>query len=300
MDGSVARRRTVRPPRYRFEAQAAVPPVVALVVPGVSECILRFKGDVDEIVRRAQAADATIVTEPAQQPWATPAPSPTPTGTSGWGLAHQRGDRQRAARLGHRHAVVAVADRVGVADLHDRDGRERDALLDGEPDALPAAAGQGLGPEVLVELRRAVRLGGAGDRRERDVGDGARAGAPLERFVVHRQAANGPAGPAHAAEQRGPAARPRGGGERTIGLESGPVAHADRYSSALRSAVSPPWWRSPHLAAMPCDARRRSPAQLATAAQGALPLGGRRDSPWSLRGNAPSRTLRHSVRRLVE
>jgi uncharacterized protein len=24
---------------------------------------------VDEIVRRAQAADATIVTEPAQQPW---------------------------------------------------------------------------------------------------------------------------------------------------------------------------------------------------------------------------------------
>jgi uncharacterized glyoxalase superfamily protein PhnB len=36
---------------------------------GVSECILSFEGDVDEIVRRAQAADATIVTEPAQQPW---------------------------------------------------------------------------------------------------------------------------------------------------------------------------------------------------------------------------------------
>jgi uncharacterized protein len=52
-----------------LEAQAAVPPVVALVVPGVSECILSFAGDVDEIVRRAQAADATIVTETAQQPW---------------------------------------------------------------------------------------------------------------------------------------------------------------------------------------------------------------------------------------
>ncbi len=43
-------------------------PVVALV-PGVNDCILSFEGDVDEIVRRAQAADATIVTEPAQQPW---------------------------------------------------------------------------------------------------------------------------------------------------------------------------------------------------------------------------------------
>jgi uncharacterized glyoxalase superfamily protein PhnB len=37
----------------------------------VSECILSFEGDVDESVRRARAADATIVTEPAQQPWAT-------------------------------------------------------------------------------------------------------------------------------------------------------------------------------------------------------------------------------------
>ena len=59
-------------------------PVVALVVSGVSECILSLEGDVDESVRRAQAADATIVTEPAQQPWATPAPSPTPPGTAGW------------------------------------------------------------------------------------------------------------------------------------------------------------------------------------------------------------------------
>jgi hypothetical protein len=30
----------------------------------VSECILSFEGDVDEIVRRALAADATIVTGP--------------------------------------------------------------------------------------------------------------------------------------------------------------------------------------------------------------------------------------------
>ena len=36
--------------------------------PGVSECILSLEDD-DERVRRAQAADPTIVTEPAQQPW---------------------------------------------------------------------------------------------------------------------------------------------------------------------------------------------------------------------------------------
>jgi uncharacterized glyoxalase superfamily protein PhnB len=40
-----------------------------LALAGESECILSFEGDVDEIVRRAQAAAATIVTEPAQQPW---------------------------------------------------------------------------------------------------------------------------------------------------------------------------------------------------------------------------------------
>ena len=33
------------------------------------KCILNFEGDVDEIVRRAQTVAATIVTEPAQQPW---------------------------------------------------------------------------------------------------------------------------------------------------------------------------------------------------------------------------------------
>ena len=64
-------------------AQAAVPPVVALV-PGVNECILSFKGDVDEIVRRTQAADATIVTEPAQQPWGYTGAFADPPGTAGW------------------------------------------------------------------------------------------------------------------------------------------------------------------------------------------------------------------------
>jgi hypothetical protein len=43
----------------------------------VSECILSFEGDVDESVRRAQAANATIVTEPAQQPWGYAGASPT-------------------------------------------------------------------------------------------------------------------------------------------------------------------------------------------------------------------------------
>jgi len=61
-----------------------VPPVVALVVPGVSECILSFEGDVDESVRRAQAADATIVTEPAQQPWGYTGAFADPAGTAGW------------------------------------------------------------------------------------------------------------------------------------------------------------------------------------------------------------------------
>jgi predicted lactoylglutathione lyase len=36
---------------------------------GVSECVLSVAGDVDETVRRAQAAGATIVSEPAAPPW---------------------------------------------------------------------------------------------------------------------------------------------------------------------------------------------------------------------------------------
>ena len=60
-----------------------MPPVVALVVPGVSECILSFVGDVYKSVRRAQAADATFVTEPAQQPWGYTGAFADPAG-HGW------------------------------------------------------------------------------------------------------------------------------------------------------------------------------------------------------------------------
>jgi uncharacterized protein len=53
-------------------------------VAGESECILSFEGDVDEIVRRGQAAAATIVTEPAQQPWGYTSALADPDGCSGW------------------------------------------------------------------------------------------------------------------------------------------------------------------------------------------------------------------------
>ena len=36
---------------------------------GVSECVLGLEGDVVAIVGRARAAGATVVSEPAQQPW---------------------------------------------------------------------------------------------------------------------------------------------------------------------------------------------------------------------------------------
>jgi uncharacterized glyoxalase superfamily protein PhnB len=49
--------------RHRVEAAAT------LALAGESECILSFEGDVDEIVRRAQTAAATIVTVPARHPW---------------------------------------------------------------------------------------------------------------------------------------------------------------------------------------------------------------------------------------
>jgi hypothetical protein len=47
----------------RRDARAALP------IAAVSACILSLEGDVDGIERRAQAAAATIVTEPAQHPW---------------------------------------------------------------------------------------------------------------------------------------------------------------------------------------------------------------------------------------
>ena len=56
------------------------------------------------------------------------------------GRADDRVDRDRAARPGHRDAVVAVADRVGVADADDGDRRQQRAAVLGHPDALPARA----------------------------------------------------------------------------------------------------------------------------------------------------------------
>ena len=58
--------------------------LATLALAGESECILSVEGDVDEIVRRAQAAAATIVTEPAQHPWGYTGASADPDGVSGW------------------------------------------------------------------------------------------------------------------------------------------------------------------------------------------------------------------------
>src|SRR3954468_2642400 len=80
-----------------------------------------------------------------------------------------RVDRQRAPCDGHRHAVVAVAQRVAVADGDDGDrGQHRAALL-GEPDALPARPDGRGGAEPAVELRRPARLERAVDGGERDL-----------------------------------------------------------------------------------------------------------------------------------
>ena len=54
-------------------------------------------------------------------------------------------------------------------------------------------------------------------------------------------------------------------GLNTISLasESGPIAHAIHTARPCDQRAAPRW-RSPHLAAMPCNARRHSPAQLAS------------------------------------
>ena len=70
-------------------------------------------------------------------------------------------------RLGHRHAVVAVAHEVQVADLEERDRRHRLAAALGGGDPLPARAQPRRGrPEAAVEVDRAVDR--ADDRVERD------------------------------------------------------------------------------------------------------------------------------------
>jgi hypothetical protein len=62
-----------------------------------------------------------------------------------------------AERLRHGHAVVAVAHEVEVADLVERDRRQRLAAPLGGGDALPARAQPRRGgPEAAVEVRGAV------------------------------------------------------------------------------------------------------------------------------------------------
>ena len=41
----------------------------AVAEPGTSECVLSLAGDVDAVIAAARDAGATIVAEPAQQPW---------------------------------------------------------------------------------------------------------------------------------------------------------------------------------------------------------------------------------------
>ena len=82
-------------------------------------------------------------------------------------LGHVGVDVVAPERLGDRHAVVAVADEVQVADPVDGDRRERLAAALGGGDPLPAAAhARGGGAEAAVEVARAVD--GADDRVERD------------------------------------------------------------------------------------------------------------------------------------
>src|SRR5690606_35556836 len=72
-----------------------------------------------------------------------------------------------ALRAGDRHAVVAVAHEMRVADAVDLDGRHRLAPPAGERDPLPPRAhAAGGGTEAPVEVARAVD--GADDAVERD------------------------------------------------------------------------------------------------------------------------------------
>jgi predicted lactoylglutathione lyase len=41
----------------------------AVAEPGTSECVLSLTGDVDALIAAARDASATIVVEPAEQPW---------------------------------------------------------------------------------------------------------------------------------------------------------------------------------------------------------------------------------------
>src|SRR3954452_14356193 len=115
--------------------------------------------------------------------------------------------------------MMAVAQRVAVADGDDGDrGQHRAALL-GEPDALPARADGRGGAELAVELRRPARLERAVDGGERDLAYPATgAGAAAQPALVEDlQASARPA--AEAAQQRGAQAAARGAVERALGVD---------------------------------------------------------------------------------
>jgi hypothetical protein len=125
-----------------------------------------------------------------------------------------------------RHRTSVGLDCVVVADLDHQDRRQRRATLDGEPDALPAAAGERGRPELVVELRGPVRLRGAPDRLERDlVQTTARAGRGAAGLVVDGQPAE-PATALHAVDQRGAAPGAGRALKGALGLDLGPRAHA--------------------------------------------------------------------------
>src|SRR5688572_849740 len=95
-----------------------------------------------------------------------------------------------------------------------------------EPQAEPAAAGEPRGPELVVELLGAVRLGRALDALERDVLDaagGGRAGAAA--LAEHGQPAQAGAAPQAGSERRA-APGPRRPRERLLGLQLTPRVHA--------------------------------------------------------------------------
>src|SRR4051812_39661404 len=128
-------------------------------------------------------------------------------------------DRRGSVRQRHGDAVVAVADRVLVADGDDGDRREDRAAVLGQPHARPPRPRGGDGPEGAVELGGAVGLHRAGDRAQRDLPDAAAdAGAPAR--VVDGEAAVLRLAP-EAAPQRRPPARPGHVVERLLGVDRG-------------------------------------------------------------------------------
>src|SRR5215212_6371835 len=137
-------------------------------------------------------------------------------------LPHRRVDRERAARPGHRHAVVPVPQRIAVADRHDRDGRQHRALHLGQPHALPARPRHAGGAEVCIELVGAGGLRRAADRGDRDLADAAPRRRPARgdlAAVVDGEARPDAAPPAEPADERSAPARPGGTHERLLRVD---------------------------------------------------------------------------------